>query len=179
MALKKIGVNEVLCQIPHKEPSKEEKFERILISRIDEVRIAVQGVLIEKDKILLVESIINGKKLDIPGGGIEKGEHWWETVAREFIEETGLIVGPINPITFLGIIESCFRHKEKIYHNIRLHYLVKRIDGKIKPRKNGKDTFGVKFYLLDELEKGKYCMGGITEEALKNFVFNNPKVQKR
>jgi len=128
-------------------------------------------ILIENNKILLVESI-NQRKLDIPGGGIKKGEIYSETLKREFCEETGFIV---EPVRILGIVESCFyyKEKEKVFHNIRIHYLTKKTGGEIKAQRNGTDTFGAGWYDIDDLKKGKYSGSilEVAEEALENFVF--------
>ncbi len=161
------GRDEILCQFPNED----EEFRWISISEIDEIRTATQGILIENNKILLVESI-NQRKLDIPGGGIKKGEIYSETLKREFCEETGFIV---EPVRILGIVESCFyyKEKEKVFHNIRIHYLTKKTGGEIKTQRNGTDTFGAGWYDIDDLKKGKYSGSilEVAEEALENFVF--------
>jgi 8-oxo-dGTP pyrophosphatase MutT (NUDIX family) len=48
--------------------------------------------LVDKQKLLVVQVIHNGRGLDIPGGTSEKGESAQCTAARETFEETGLNV---------------------------------------------------------------------------------------
>ncbi|WMN11359.1 NUDIX hydrolase [Marivirga salinae] len=57
------------------------------------VRVRVGGILIEKNKILLLKHEGVGKKEFLwspPGGGMEFGENAEENLKREFFEETGL-----------------------------------------------------------------------------------------
>lgn len=167
MALREIEKeNKVFCEYPGG------IYKPIYKTEIDGKRFAVQIILIENDKILLVEAT-KQRKIDIPGGAIKKGETLEKALKREVWEETGLIVEPIN---LLGIVESCFYYEEKdrIYHNIRLHYSAKRVGGEIKPQGNQIDTFDAKFYSIDELRnnKSKYRIFDVAWEALENFVFN-------
>jgi len=48
--------------------------------------------VLDKQKLLVVQVIHNGRGLDIPGGTSEKGESAQCTAARETLEETGLTV---------------------------------------------------------------------------------------
>jgi 8-oxo-dGTP diphosphatase len=62
-----------------------------------EQRVAAYGLLVDGDRALLVQaggsSDVPGRWF-LPGGGVEHGEDPIDTVRREFLEETGLIVFP-------------------------------------------------------------------------------------
>ena len=58
----------------------------------NQLRIRVNGILIEDEKILMVRHEMgNGKILwSVPGGGMVFGQNATENLIREFLEETGL-----------------------------------------------------------------------------------------
>jgi 8-oxo-dGTP diphosphatase len=68
-------------------------------------RIAAYGLAIRCDHVLLskiVRSVRGGVgQWMIPGGGVEHGEHPAETIVREFLEETGLMV-TIGELLYVG-----------------------------------------------------------------------------
>ena len=57
-------------------------------------RLAVRAVIVENDRLLLVNAWPNGRSalLCAPGGGVERGSSLPENLAREVHEETGLNV---------------------------------------------------------------------------------------
>lgn len=62
-------------------------------------RMAVRGIVIMDGKLLLMRRVKNGKEYwVIPGGGMEEGENYEETVVREMEEEVGISVRPIREI---------------------------------------------------------------------------------
>jgi len=92
---------------------------------------AVVGPLIYNDRgeILLIK---NPKFLDywtIPGGHIELDEPAEETLKREIMEETGLELKNIEPISFSEGINPEFFHKKK--HFIFLSYLAQVAGGEL------------------------------------------------
>lgn len=94
----------------------------------DKVRIRACGLLVENNRLLLVEllSPVNEQLIWIPpGGGVEFGESLKKTVEREFLEETGLIVEAGDLFHINELIEGQF-------HAIEFYYLVKRRSGNLK-----------------------------------------------
>lgn len=68
-------------------------------------QIAAKAVIVNKDgKILILREAAdyadgtNTGKYHMPGGRLEKGETYWEGLAREVVEETGLQVEPQYPL---------------------------------------------------------------------------------
>ena len=93
----------------------------------NKLRVRVCGLCIEDDKILLINHHSLNKSGDFwgpPGGGMDFGFSAEENLAREFREETGLIV---------EIEQFLFVHEylKPPLHAIELIFLVKKIGGKL------------------------------------------------
>lgn len=59
------------------------------------MRVRVTGVLVENDRILLLnQDTDSGRSFSLPGGKVEEGETLAEALVREMKEETGLDVKP-------------------------------------------------------------------------------------
>jgi len=92
------------------------------------LRIRVSGILVEKEKILLIKHKGIGEAGHLwapPGGGMEYGQKTVDNLVREFREETGLQIEVVN---FMFINEVL----RPPLHAIELFYLVKRIGGELK-----------------------------------------------
>jgi len=61
-------------------------------------RPGIYGIIKVNDNILLTEQ--NEKEIQLPGGGIDKGEHYITALVREVYEETGWKIQPINRLGF-------------------------------------------------------------------------------
>jgi 8-oxo-dGTP diphosphatase len=93
----------------------------------NKLRVRSCGLLIEENKLLLVElySPITKKWTWLPpGGGVEFGETTQEALMREFKEETGLTVRVGERVYVQEIVEPP-------YHAIEFYYAVHRVAGKI------------------------------------------------
>lgn len=88
------------------------------------LRVRVNGVLIEGDKILLVKHQMGNGRLfwSTPGGGMEFGSSAKENLIREFKEETGL---KVEPQDFLFVHEFL----APPLHAIECFFTVKRTSG--------------------------------------------------
>ncbi len=94
----------------------------------NKVRVRVCGILIENDKILLVnhQGLTSSNQFwSPPGGGIEFGESAVQCLVREFTEETDLI---IEVVKFLFVNEFI----STTLHAIELFFEVKAIGGTLK-----------------------------------------------
>ena len=61
-------------------------------------RPGIYGIIKVNDNILLTKQ--NEKEIQLPGGGIDKGEHYITALVREVYEETGWKIQPINRLGF-------------------------------------------------------------------------------
>ena len=87
-------------------------------------RIRVAGILIEDNKILLIQHYKNNKKYWlIPGGGNDWGETAKEALIREYKEETNM---DIEVDEFLFLSETIFPNKER--HILNLFFKIHRIN---------------------------------------------------
>ncbi len=93
----------------------------------------VVGPLIynDKEEILLIKNPKFKDFWTIPGGHIELDEPAEEALKREILEETGLEIKNIEPISFSEGINPEFFYKKK--HFIFLSYLAELAGGEIKP----------------------------------------------
>lgn len=91
-------------------------------------RISVYGVLKKNKKVLFVKSSYSDR-LSLPGGEVEISETREDALKREFLEETGLI---IKPLQLLSIQEGYFQApRGDNYHTLRFYYEVEKISGEI------------------------------------------------
>ena len=61
-------------------------------------RPGIYGLILVGKQILLTEQ--NGKEIQLPGGGIDKGEHYLRALIREVTEETGWKIKPERRVGF-------------------------------------------------------------------------------
>ena len=88
-------------------------------------RVAVGGVVIKEDRVLLVR---RGKppsegEWAIPGGSVELGETLQEAVRREILEETGISIRVGEPIHIFDDVR-----RDEAGH-IRFHYVILDFSG--------------------------------------------------
>jgi len=125
----------------------------------------VGGALIKDNKILLTKG---GDDYSLPGGHSQIGETSQETIIREFKEETGLDVEPLNVIS---TYENFWKWDEKDCHQLCIYYKLKMVDETQELVPNP-DTKGIEYVWL-ELEKLKsinlYPIG-ISVQILDNIT---------
>jgi ADP-ribose pyrophosphatase YjhB (NUDIX family) len=120
--------------------------------------VGVGGVLIYKGRALLVRrgsEPLRGE-WSIPGGTLELGETLAEGVARELLEETGLVVRVLGQIEVFERIypekggRANKRKKRPRFHYVIVDYLCERVSGKARA---GSDVTDVAFAREDKLGK--------------------------
>jgi len=124
--------------------------------------LAVDGILIEDGKVLLVQRAHEPFKgcWSTPGGFVEFGERLSRTAEREFLEETGIMA---RPIQIVGIYDNPKRDPRG--HVIGIAYLMKRKSGKLKV---SSESFDVRFFPVTKLPKAMaYDSKNMIKDALK------------
>ena len=137
--------------------------------------VGVYGILIKEGKILLIKKARGAYKgmFDLPGGGIEFGEKVEETLKREFIEETGLV---LSSYSFLGNNEYfCDFINEageaRKLHHLGLYYIVSASVDKIKSDGDGQDSLGAEFVDIKELDRIE--IAPIAKGMIDKIIWNN------
>src|SRR5438874_12855597 len=94
--------------------------------------IGVGGIIVAVDTVLLVKREHHPMTGDwsIPGGVLELGETVRQGVAREALEETGLIV---EPLELLGVFDRVVRDLDErtLYHYVLIDFLCQRVSGEL------------------------------------------------
>ena len=127
-------------------------------------RVRVAGILIEDDRILLIEHTKNNKKYWlVPGGGVDWGESAAEALIREFKEETSL---DIEVEKFLFISETIAPDKQK--HVINLYFKIKKAEDSSNIMKLGEEEIltDLRFIPEDEIKNIK-LYPNIKEKLIK------------
>lgn len=135
-------------------------------------RIRVAGILIEDNKILLIQHHKNNKKYWlIPGGGNDWGETTKEALIREYKEETNM---DIEVDEFLFFSETISPDKKR--HVLNLFYKIHRNNKDNSIIKLGEEAVltDLKFVTKEELET-MTIYPNIKENLLK--LMNNEKIR--
>jgi 8-oxo-dGTP diphosphatase len=92
--------------------------------------VGVGAVIIHHDRVLVVRRATEPLKGEwsVPGGMLELGEKLKDGIAREVLEETGLVV---QPIEVLDVFDSIFADPDgrTRYHYVLIDYLCRVISG--------------------------------------------------
>lgn len=100
---------------------------KIMNKIIERRKCRVQGVIIENNKILLLEhSFKNRRFWALPGGGVEKNENLEQALKREIKEETGLIA-EIDQKLF----EQDVRNIPPYFYEKKVTFLLRIIGGQL------------------------------------------------
>jgi len=105
-------------------------FKLLRLTGMEEpVLASATGVVVDKDKILVIE-LSYKKGLALPGGLVKPGETFEEAVVREVAEETGLTVRVKRLIGVFPDYEN--------FPTVNLTYECDHINGKLKSSREGK-----------------------------------------
>jgi 8-oxo-dGTP diphosphatase len=93
--------------------------------------VGVGAVVVEQGRVLLVQRGTEPAKgqWSIPGGLIDVGESLREAVAREVLEETGLVV---EPVELIELLDRIHRDGDRVrYHYVIADYLCRVVGGRL------------------------------------------------
>jgi ADP-ribose pyrophosphatase YjhB (NUDIX family) len=119
----------------------------------DQQRVAAYGVARSRNEVLLVRaSSATGVPGTwwLPGGGVEFGESPAECLAREFMEETGLVARVGNVLDVVSDVAVWDREAVRL-HSVRLIYEVVVEPGSERPETDG-STDAVRWVRYHDLE---------------------------
>ena len=119
------------------------------------MKIRITGILIEDNKILLLDQNVNeNRSWSLPGGTLEDGESLEECMIREMKEETGLDVS-IGKMLYI-----CDLIKDDL-HVVHITFLVEKTGGKLGNIAEGLDTQkirSVEMVPIDNLENHGFSL---------------------
>lgn len=137
------------------------------------IYIGVYGIILNEGKILLIKKARGPYKgtYDLPGGGIEHGESFENTLEREFLEETGLKVSSpkfIQNNQFTVEYQNS-KGEEQGLHHIGIYYSVElEGDNNIKTGADGEDSLGAEY--IDTKKLSGVEISPIARSVVENFL---------
>lgn len=134
--------------------------------QINKNHFGVYGIILKDNNILLIKKSRGPYKgkLDLPGGRPELNETHLETLIREVIEETGVVIIEAELFNNYKIIVTYNNESgiEETIHHTGVVYLVKSYnDSKILTDMHIEDSLGAEWYKIKNL----------THEILSPFAF--------
>lgn len=136
----------------------------------DTRHLGVYGVIINDNKVLLIKKSRGAYtgQYDLPGGSIEHGEKPSETLKREIMEETGMVVKTFHILDANSVVvdwDNPYLNVTEHMHHIGIIYDVEVEEGDIKTDSDGLDSLGAVWYPLNNIKKED--VSPLTYDALK------------
>jgi 8-oxo-dGTP diphosphatase len=117
--------------------------------------LGVYGALAKEDCVLLVKKSRGpySGKLDLPGGKLEHGETAEEGLAREFMEETGVIVLGSRWLNNLTVVTNFSDERGDIsMYQVGLLYTITHFDeSNLQTEMDEEDSLGAEWYNISKL----------------------------
>lgn len=117
----------------------------------------VAGLTLRGREVLLVERGKNPARglWGLPGGAVEVGETIEEAVAREVLEETNVVVNPVELLTIFNSINRDEDEKVRT-HFILFEYLCEYVSGEVVAGDDAPDARWVSIDALDSVNLMKF-----------------------
>lgn len=117
-------------------------------------RKAIYGILIKNNRLLMIKDAISNK-WEFPGGGVEVDENILDSLKREFLEETNLIILDkeiLNKNKIYSCTEFFFDIKSnQAWKTERSFFLISKVKGVLIENGNNNDVKQAKFFLPNDL----------------------------
>jgi len=135
--------------------------------------IGVGGIVIHEEKVLLVKVAYGHQGWILPGGYVRPTETIGDAVRREVLEETGLVIEPLELVSVRSRITEG-------RNDLHATFLVKVVGGELKP--DGRETVEARYFTLAEMEDRKdvprlntYIVRRVLEAKRPRFVLSSYK----
>lgn len=112
-------------------------------------RPSAYGIYTQSDTILMTKDKWVGE-WGLPGGGVDEGETDFEALAREFVEETGLIIAQDIQQVFSDVTYFKPEGEKRPWRVLRTIYRVSVTDGEQKENGNNEEVAAVSYLQLKE-----------------------------
>lgn len=113
----------------------------------------IYGVLLDDGKVLMTRSrFIDREFVNFPGGGVELGEAPMAALRREYREETGLEISPVN---VLYASEEAHLSSHKPIQIVSIYWLVERAGGTLHMGDNKDDVIHLFWAPVDDIPTGE------------------------
>lgn len=142
--------------------------------------LGVYGLVIKEEEVLLIKKAVGPYKgkLDLPGGTVNFGERPYETLIREFDEETGLA---ITDYSLFDVDSVKFLYKENdksiMVHHVGIFYKILGYENDIKENISvdlvNDDSLGAGFYKISSLRKKDLSKIAILELEKLGYELND------
>lgn len=129
----------------------------------------VRGICRKGDKLLLAY-FKEGDYYFLPGGHVEPGESMLATLKREFTEEMGVTVEPLELIT---VFEHTWLNGGELQHEINFIFLVKILTNR--DVKSREDHLEFKWIPVEDIARIKFLPREMVE-TLKNVRMNQGNI---
>ncbi|GAB3660953.1 hypothetical protein GCM10028791_35150 [Echinicola sediminis] len=120
------------------------------------LRVRVNGILIQNDKILMVKHRMGENRYfwNVPGGGMNYNENAHRTLIREFLEETGLAIGVGSFLSVSEFLDPPL-HAVELFFSVfkKSGHLIKGIDPELDADSQLLEE--VRFMDIDEISRIK------------------------
>ena len=128
------------------------------------------GILVHERRVVLVRAsspINNTPVWWLPGGGLNFAESPEEAMAREFEEETGLLIAQAELVDVISDVRR--RPNGDKVHSVRVIYRVQLVGGQLRDEPDGSTDMARWFDLdrLDEVNLAEYTRQALSEELTK------------
>ncbi len=135
----------------------------------------VGAVVIDGSKVLLVRRGHEPLKGEwsLPGGALELGETLQQGIAREVLEETGLVVEPAGIVEVFDRITQDEASGRVLYHYVLVDFLCHVVGGTLR---GGSDADEARWVEREELqEQGEYRVAPFTVQVIEK-AFRHPMI---